>query len=347
MPHTTRLYKLLWQFAAKRQEIFRARLTNEYDPSTVDPVLREYKFTNAYRASDRTSQFLIRNVIYDGQERTFRDEFARILLFKLFNRIETWQSLERQLGQLNADSIQPERLSGALKEIKDSGTPLYSAAYIMPHPGGFGFPRKHENHLQLLRLMIDDRVDEKIQEAHKMAGAYEVLLSYPSIGPFLAYQFVIDLNYSDHLDFSEAEFVVAGPGAKDGLRLCFEESSNMDDADLIRWTMDRQGESFEADQLDFQDLWSRSLQLIDCQNLLCEISKYVRAALPGVTVKSGRKRIKQRFNARPERLTAWYPPKWRINSNVEAWQRMRAQWPQQHLLESKYCQHPGSEHLVR
>ena len=302
--------------------MFRARLSGEYDPAKVDPIIRKYKFTNAYRASDRTSQYLIRNVIYDGRERSFRDEFARILLFKVFNKIETWQSLEREFGQLNADVIGHEDLPRALNEIRASGKPVYSAAYIMPCPSNFGFPAKHENHIQLLRKMIDEKADEKVLNASSMATAFEVLQSYPSIGPFLAYQFVIDLNYGPHLDFSEQEFVIAGPGAKDGIRLCFADPQELNDSDLIRWTMDHQDQAFENGPIEFLDLWSRPLQLIDCQNLFCEIGKYVRAAMPSVKIRSGRKNIKQLFRAKPTKVTAWYPPKWGINSKVDSWRQV-------------------------
>ena len=154
-----------------------------------------------------------------------------------------------------------------------------------------------------------------------MAEAYDVLLSYPSIGPFLAYQLVTDLNYSTHLSFSEEEFVVPGPGARDGLRKCFADAGGLSDAELIRWTMDRQAREFEEDDLVFHDLWGRALQLIDCQNLFCEVDKYSRAAHPDVVGPSGRRRIKQKFRPRPEPVTAWYPPKWGINETVEDWMR--------------------------
>ena len=38
---------------------------------------------------------------------------------------------------------------------------------------------------------------------------------------FLAYQYLIDLNYAAGLGFSEMDFVVPGPGARDGIRKCF------------------------------------------------------------------------------------------------------------------------------
>src|SRR5436305_8783481 len=91
----TPVFEAYWRFAAERQRIFFRRLNNTSDAFTEDPVLKNFKFTNAYRASDRASQYLIRNVIYrkdlPGDE---RNVFFRVLLFKLFNKIETWETLE-------------------------------------------------------------------------------------------------------------------------------------------------------------------------------------------------------------------------------------------------------------
>lgn len=61
----TPVYDTYWKFAAKRQEVFFNRLGGGDYPWTDDSIIRKYKFTNAYRASDRVSQYLIRNVIYE------------------------------------------------------------------------------------------------------------------------------------------------------------------------------------------------------------------------------------------------------------------------------------------
>lgn len=91
----TEVYESYWRFAAERQEIFFRRAGGTTGPWTRDTVLATYKFTNAYRASDRVSQYLIRNVIYRADLPNSPSEvFFRILLFKLFNKIETWQLLE-------------------------------------------------------------------------------------------------------------------------------------------------------------------------------------------------------------------------------------------------------------
>ena len=88
------------------------------------------------------------------------------------------------------------------------------------------------------------------------------------IGDFLAYQFITDINYSEITDFSEMDFVVPGPGARDGLRKCFVDPGGLNEPELIRLMADLQEQEFERLGLDFQSLWGRRLQLIDCQNLV-------------------------------------------------------------------------------
>ena len=136
------------------------------------------------------------------------------------------------------------------------------------------------------------------------------------MGDFLAYQYVTDLNYSTATDFGENEFVVAGPGARDGIRKCFESLGGLTEADLIRFVSDRQEEEFGLRFLNFESLWERPLQLIDCQNLFCEVDKYSRVYHPEVKVKSGRARIKQQFRPSSTRIDYWYPPKWGLNDRI-------------------------------
>lgn len=80
------VYDTYWRFAAERQEVFFRRLERRPPPLTDDPILVDYKFTNAYRASDRVSQYLIRRVIYREDLPSGPGEVCfRILLFKTFN----------------------------------------------------------------------------------------------------------------------------------------------------------------------------------------------------------------------------------------------------------------------
>ena len=75
---------------------------------------------------------------------------------------------------------------------------------------------------------------------------------------------------------------------------------------------DRQEAEFARLELNFLDLWGRRLQLIDCQNLFCEIDKYTRVSNPELQGKSGRIRIKHRFAPHSDPIQLWYPPAWAI-----------------------------------
>lgn len=315
---TTPVFYAYWQFAAERQRIFYRRHQRANGCLTSDSILQRFKFTNSYRASDRVSQFLIRNVIYrDDLPHDATNLFFRILLFKLFNKIETWQLLEREFGALTWETFRFEYYDEVLSQRMAAGERIYSAAYIMPSAGNvFGHPLKHQNHLRVLASLIEQNYPARLTDCKSMADAFDLLISAPSIGPFLAYQFVTDLNYSTLTNFGEDEYVVAGPGALDGIGKCFVGASKIAPADIIRYMFDNQSRYFAEQGIEFQSLWGRPLQLIDCQNLFCEISKYARVAFPEYGGVAGRKRIKQKFTHAGDLPAPWYPPKWHLNEQV-------------------------------
>jgi len=315
-PTPSPVFDTYWRFAAERQTVYLRRVAGGSPPWTNDPVIATFKFTNAYRAADRVSQYLIRHVIYSG-DYGVRDTVFRILLFKLFNKIETWELLEETEGDLRADRFDVVRFARTLDQALQAGGTIYSAAYIMPSgPVELRQPRKHLTHLNLLASVLKESLPERLVAARTMAEGYELLRALPGIGPFLAYQFVIDLNYSSHLNFSESEFVMPGPGARDGLRKCFQSLGDYLESDAISWVAERQSEEFAARALNFASLWGRPLQLIDCQNLFCEVDKYARVVHPDVAGFSGRTRIKQKFTANPLALAPWFPPKWGLNERI-------------------------------
>ena len=58
------------------------------------------------------------------------------------------------------------------------------------------------------------------------------------------------------------DFVVPGPGARDGIRKCFVDPGGLNEPELIRLMADLQEQEFERLSLNFQSLWGRQLQLI-------------------------------------------------------------------------------------
>lgn len=289
------------------------RLRGQSNDLTSDAILQKYKFTNAYRACDRVSQYLIKNVIYKEKFGS-RDQFLRILLFKLFNKIDTWDLLEERFGTVSAESFSVKHYGAFLDAEMNRGRVLYSNAYMMASGcKEYKATRKHQAHLLLLENMLKDDLPQKIESCKTMKEAYGLLLSYPLIGSFLAYQYVTDINYSEITDFSEREFTIPGPGARDGIRKCFSSLGDVSESELIKILAARQEYEFERLGLDFQTLGGRPLQYIDIQNIFCETDKYCRVAHPDVQGLSGRTKIKQLFKRNDDPIEYFFPPKWNVD----------------------------------
>lgn len=313
---TTVVYDSYWRFAALRQEVFFNRLEGRPYPWTSDAILSKYKFTNVYRATDRVSQYLIKNVIYnDNLPDTPREVFFRVMLFKLFNKIETWELLTSKIGMITFEDYNFRTYNEVLNIAMTVGKRIYSAAYIVP-PASFGYKRKHSNHLKLIESMIRQEAYKRMADARTMQEAFETLKAFPSLGDFLAYQFLIDINYSTMTNFSESEFVVPGPGAKGGISKCFADTAGLSEVEIIKFMTDRQEIEFARLGLSFKTLWGRRLQLIDCQNVFCEVDKYARVKHPNIKGSSNRMKIKQMFRMNAESISFWFPPKWGINEKV-------------------------------
>lgn len=309
------VYDAYWRFAAERQRIFQQRVAGAPGPWTDDEILTKYRFCNAYRASDRVSQYLIRNVIYGPDDLSAEDTLLRIVLFRLFSKEETWESIESEIGVLTAASYDTGAIDAVLTRRMAAGRPIYTSAFILCANAAFGHARKHRNHLALVEAMLrDGALARSVANANSLRELYERLLAWPLVGPFMAYQLAIDINYSDIVDFSEDEFTVAGPGAMRGLRKCFADTAGCTPAELISSMVDRQGDEFDRLGLEFDGLFGRPLHAIDCQNLFCELDKYARVAFP--ELRSNRVRIKARFRPTQRPLKLFYPPKWGINDRL-------------------------------
>ena len=312
---TTPVFDTYWHFAAERQRIFHRRVRGEPAPWTDDPVLSAHRFTNAYRAADRVSQYLIRHVAYDGDQ-AVEEVVFRVLLFKFFNKVSTWERLRAAFGTPSARSFSVDAYDAVLTRAFARGDRLYSAAYIMPAAAP-GVRRKHLTHLQLLRTMLDERLPERLAACTSMRAGYEALLGYRGIGPFLAYQLITDLNYTSVLDFSEMEFVMPGPGARSGIRKCFADFGDYDEADLIRLVADRQEQEFAT----ARDRLRGSLGTAAAAHRLPEPLLRGRQVRPRRASRTcsgvgGRSRIKQRFQAVADPVDVWFPPKWGLNERL-------------------------------
>ena len=303
------IYDLYWYFACERQNIFLKKLNNLPAPWTDDEILRTYKFCNSYRVNDRVSQYLLKNVIYNNKKYTKETMLFRIILFKLFNKESTWELLLENFNDVTLENFNQSKYSNVLKNALNNGVKIYNDAYISCANKAFGYDKKHDNHLALLnKMFVVDKVQNKILECKNMKEAFNIIRSYPLIGNFMAYQLVTDINYSDIVNWQENEFTVAGPGSIRGIKKCFINKGNMTDEEIIKYMYENQDKEFKRLNLNFKRIINRPLQLIDCQNIFCELDKYLRVAVP--QLKSNRTKIKKKYKQKQDKIEYFYPPKW-------------------------------------
>ena len=317
-PTPTDAYPQIWHFAHARHDIYLKRVASVPYPWSSDPILNDFRFTNTYRAADRVSQYLVR-MTHSDPSASKETLFLRTMLFKIFNRIDTWESIVGGLGMPIADSFDFEACAELLSQRLIRRHPIYSAAYIMPT--GPKAVQKHRAHLKILKQILDEGLVQEILNAKSLADVYALLVNCPTFGPFLAYQYTVDLNYTPMIEFAESDFVVPGPGALDGLSKCFLTLGDYSPTEAIMWLTERQRAEFSRFDLEFEGLWGRDLQPIDVQNVLCEVSKYTRVSHPHILGRSGRRRIKQRFEATGPLPEPFFPPIWGLNARVQKWLR--------------------------
>jgi hypothetical protein len=309
------VYELYWMFASRRQAAFEARLAGKPWPWTEDRILRTYKFCNVFRAADRVSQFMIRDVAYGHDpESTARDRIFQIVAFRTFSKIDTWRGVRNEFGGApRLEHLKSGAFERALDQVKAASGSLYTGAFILCANKAFGFAEKHSNHVGLFKHMfLEHACAERILQAPSLKSLVSLLESFPLLGPFMAYQTAIDLNYSELVNFSENDYTQAGPGALRGLKKAFTTLGDFTPAEAILWMVERQEEEFARLDLPFRGLFGRQLHGIDCQGLFCELDKYCREAVPELT--SARTRIKAKYVAAYEDLDLFFPPKWGLPS---------------------------------
>lgn len=307
------VYDIYWQFAAERQKIFELRLSGIAGPWTDDPILANNKFCNVFRATDRVSQYMINNVIYNQDDIVPADKLFQIVAFRTFSNIETWDMVTDILGHspLIAD-LESGTFESALGETKLRNGKLYTGAFILCANNAYGRSIKHLNHIELFRdMFVFSNLAGGLLSATSLGQVNNLLHRFPLMGDFMSYQTAIDLNYSPYINFSENDFTKAGPGAIRGIRKVFEDTGDYTPEDIIMWMVDNQQQEFDRLDLEFHGLFGRSLHAIDAQGLFCETDKYCRQALPDLT--SNRTKIKARFSPHSQPIVYKFPPKWGID----------------------------------
>jgi hypothetical protein len=318
-------------FISERMNIFWNRVEGKKPPYSKDAIFQEYKFTNVYRILDRSSQYLISNVIYNGNEYSREDMFWRIMIYKHFNLPDTWEHITEMLGDVTAGTPL-DLISEAVIEFENNGGKPYSNAYMMTAAFLAGSKgkyaslkenkwKKHQYYFYIFEREIKNKeFMDRLWNSKSFKDVFDLMLSITGVADFLAYQYTQDLMYSNLFNFDMNTFCAAGPGTIRGVERCFEIEGTPDYGQIVIWVQKNLKELFEiynesvGVELNFRPLPNFMPQVPDCSNGFCETDKLLRGlgvATEGKEVHG--KRIKNFFTESSSRIEYKFPPKWSVN----------------------------------
>ena len=179
----------LWYWMRERHSIHERRLAGQV-PWTEDKILKDFKFTNLFRVFDRNTQFILNEVIPGGPSDLTETSF-RIILFRTFNRIETYRRLKKYFGELKWATFDITSYYSALV----SESPVYGHAYFIPAPhvlGGYDHPTKH---LRMIYLLMTSGFPTELKKLLHLKDALGLTLLYPGLGQFTAFQYVLSIHF--------------------------------------------------------------------------------------------------------------------------------------------------------
>lgn len=281
--------RLFYHYFTERYLIYKRKEIDKLPaPWTDDKVLKTFKFTNIRRETDRNSRWLIDNII-NNEFINYYEKIYRVLLFRLYNSIETAELLGLDEPMFFAGNW-VHRCCKKISLCKPD-TKFYTSAYktvsiktglVKKYP----YANYNEGPLFLVKDLIDEEFDLKLINAEDQYECYRTLMDrICGAGKFIAYQLFIDLTYIGEFPFSENEFTVAGPGCYFGLEMLLEDRYNfngLSPEEMVFWLRDNLDKEFNRLELEWNlnklmdnlPEYDRCLNVMMLENCMCEFSKY-------------------------------------------------------------------------
>lgn len=251
-------------------------------PWTQDVILSMYRFTNIRREQDKNSKYLLNMMREHGNWVKDHNLIGNIILFRLFNKIETMELLGGWVDFENYDHrLIKEQLSKAPEGYK-----YFTNAYLssgMKKEFNKYFPKEtmrasnipHVIHKFLASIVTGIAIARSPQEV------IDTLKQVKGISDFLAYQLFVDFTYLDDFPWSENEFVMSGPGCSLGLNYLFDYKGGLEDEELLFWLRDNCPITREWCMEHMTDLpeEDRYMNVMSLENCMCELGKYMKTKL--------------------------------------------------------------------
>lgn len=266
-------------------------------PWTNNRIIKEYRFTNVRREHDKETRWVIDNICNIPE--VYMDpvnKLCNIILFRMFNKSETCKNfmpIDFSKGvnwKMVSDYFEsvPKGYVFFTNAFNTGGmkmTCCKELGYISRYKDPIYGLKPEYAVVRYVEKLYDSGYLESLKTCNTAQEVFELLNQIRGIGYFLAYQIFVDYTYCPESLWSENEFVVAGPGSRNGLDLVFNDKDEMTYEECLFWLRNnwecicqQMGLEWNPNEI-FVDLpvEDRYMNVMSLQNCHCEISKYIRA----------------------------------------------------------------------
>lgn len=249
-----------FQMVFERHEIwYKRNLLRLEAPWTENEILRDYKFTNVYRELDRSSQWLIKNIILNDSIDNLEDLIFKMMIYKFYNKPETFTHAVHSIELPNWKEFNENHLWRQTVDYRKHVDDPWHGAYLMnptnltkrkakwvdgEKPGIFRDWVYTHIVFKKVHKVVPTLAKQFTRKEPPAQYLIDVLKEIPAVSDFMATEFFLDFTYiprySSKFTFplTENDHVNVGPGCSTGIRLIFPSLKKKDQEDGIQMLFD-------------------------------------------------------------------------------------------------------------
>jgi len=265
---------LFFYWINERHRIYLKRMAGEPKPWTADPILRDYKFTNAFRQLDAGTVWLTKNFLDPHRDAPFEEIAFNICWYRMFNWTGTAEVLGWKTDWRGAD------IEALLEQRLSEGEQVFTGAHIVwSEPG---IPKVDAIVSYCSRLFdLRFKLAETARGTRSLEKTFDLLQTVKGVGGFMGYEMVSDMRWTVLLNDATDIMTWAnpGPGAIRGLRrLELKHKPREEAIRSMKMLLDISDNRYASDSP-----WGKvredhvpDLEMREIEHSLCEFDKYCR-----------------------------------------------------------------------
>ena len=185
--------RLFFDTAWERHRIHVLKTLSCPKPWTDQAVFQNYRFCNVFRKIDKTTAWLIQNVINPNQDNPLL--WKTIMLYRYISKIETYEQLE-------GHEFDYQWIYTCMRNLQTLQQPIFTTAFILNTKGAGGTWMDRVSYIFTLLKHIEKIYGEPYHFHNLLFGyndieqVFNILLNLSGVGPFMAYQYCMDFTYA-------------------------------------------------------------------------------------------------------------------------------------------------------